>query len=126
MGRLIGILKLFRRDLIIMLLALKNRDTPGKVKGLLLAALLYLVLPVDIVPDAVPLAGVVDDAIIVPLAVEGLMKMLPGHVRRESEARAQHVLRYMPLLAVGASLFIICWLAMVIFALVKLFEAVFR
>lgn len=125
MGRLIGIFKLFRRDLIIMLLALKNRETPGKVKGLLIAALLYLIFPVDIIPDAVPLAGVLDDAIVVPLAVEGLMKLLPGQVRRESEAQAQHVLRYAPAIVAGASLFIISWLALIIFGLVKLCQAVF-
>lgn len=125
MGRLIGIFKLFRRDLIIMLLALKNRETPGKVKGLLLAALLYLIFPVDIIPDAVPLAGIMDDAIIVPLAVEGLMKMLPGRVRSESEAQASHVLRYAPAIVAGASLFIILWLALIIFGIVKLIQAVF-
>ena len=125
MGRLIGIFKLFRRDLIIMLLALKNRETPGKVKGLLLAALLYLIFPVDIIPDAVPLAGILDDAIVVPLAVEGLMKLLPGQVRRESEAQAQHVLRYAPAIVAGASLFIISWLALIIFGIVKLCQAVF-
>ena len=125
MGRLIGIFKLFRRDLIIMLLALKNRETPGKVKGLLIAALLYLIFPVDIIPDAVPLAGVLDDAIVVPLAVEGLMKLLPGQVRRESEAQAQHVLRYAPAIVAGASLFIISWLALIIFGIVKLCQAVF-
>jgi len=125
MGRLIGIFKLFRRDLIIMLLALKNRETPGKVKGLLIAALLYLIFPVDIIPDAVPLAGVLDDAIVVPLAVEGLMKLLPGQVRRESEAQAQYVLRYAPAIVAGASLFIILWLALIIFGIVKLCQAVF-
>ena len=125
MGRLIGIFKLFRRDLIIMLLALKNRETPGKVKGLLIAALLYLIFPVDIIPDAVPLAGVLDDAIVVPLAVEGLMKLLPGQVRRESEAQAQYVLRYASAIVAGASLFIILWLALIIFGIVKLCQAVF-
>lgn len=125
MGRLIGIFKLFRRDLIIMLLALKNRETPGKVKGLLVAALLYLIFPVDIVPDVIPLAGILDDAIIVPLAVEGLMKMLPGQVKRESEVQAQHVLRYAPAIVAGATLFILLWLSLIVLGIVKLCGAVF-
>ena len=125
MGRLIGIFKLFRRDLIIMLLALKNRETPGKVKGLLAAALLYLIFPIDIVPDAIPLAGILDDAIIVPLAVEGLMKMLPGQVKRESEAQAQHVLRYAPAIVAGATFFILLWLSLIVLGIVKLCGAIF-
>ena len=72
MGRILGLLRLFRRDIIVMLMALKERDTPGKVKGLLLLSILYLISPIDIIPDAVPFFGFLDDAVIVPTAICGL------------------------------------------------------
>lgn len=71
MGRILGLLRLFRRDIIVMLMALKERDTPGKVKGLLLLSILYLISPIDLIPDAVPFFGFLDDAVIVPTAICG-------------------------------------------------------
>ncbi|MBO6203168.1 MAG: DUF1232 domain-containing protein, partial [Selenomonas sp.] len=84
MRRILTFLKLFRYDLLVMLVALKHRDTPRNVKGLLIAAILYLVSPIDLIPDAVPLAGIIDDAVIVPAVVMGLTNMLPAHVRYQA------------------------------------------
>ena len=42
MGRLLGVLRLFRHDILVMLLSLKSRQTPRKVKGMMLLAILYL------------------------------------------------------------------------------------
>ena len=66
--RIWGFLKLFRRDLIIMLLAMRNPATPKAVKGLFAVAVLYLISPVDLIPDTIPFLGMMDDAVIVPAA----------------------------------------------------------
>ena len=47
MGRLLGVLRLFRHDILVMLLSLKSRQTPRKVKGMMLLAILYLLSPID-------------------------------------------------------------------------------
>jgi len=117
MRRILTFLKLFRYDLLVMLVALKHRDTPRNVKGLLVAAILYLVSPIDLIPDAIPLAGIIDDAVIVPAAVMGLTNMLPAHVRCQAEAQAGKMLRYMPAILFAATLFVICWLGLVIYGL---------
>ena len=120
MKRILMFLKLFRYDLLVMLVALKHRDTPKNVKGLLLAAILYLVSPIDLIPDAVPLAGIIDDAVIVPAAVMGLTNMLPRNVRYQAEAQADKMLRYMPVILGAATLFIICWLGLIVYGLYRL------
>jgi uncharacterized membrane protein YkvA (DUF1232 family) len=43
-------------------------------KALLVAALGYLVVPIDLVPDFVPVAGQFDDAIVVALALRGVLR----------------------------------------------------
>ena len=120
MRRFLSFLKLFRYDLLVMLVALKHRDTPKNVKGLLIAAILYLVSPIDLIPDAIPLAGVIDDAVIVPAAIMGLTNMLPSHVRYYAEDQAGKMLRYMPVILAATTLFVICWLGIIIFGLYKL------
>ena len=122
MRRIWGLLKIFRRDLIVMILALFNRETPVKVKGLLLLAIAYLLSPFDIMPDTIPLAGLIDDAVILPAAICGLKNMLPNKVLQASETKAGRVARQTPLLIVAASTIILLWLALVfyiIFSLVK-------
>ncbi len=120
MRRILTFLKLFRYDLLVMLVALKHRDTPKNVKGLLLAAILYLLSPIDLIPDAIPLAGVIDDVVIVPAAVLGLTKLLPSHVRYYAEEQAGRMLRYMPVILVAASLFVLCWAGLLVYGLYRL------
>ncbi len=54
--------------------ALRAPSTPLWKKGIFVAALAYLVLPVDMVPDVVPIVGWLDDVGILAIAVSQLLK----------------------------------------------------
>jgi uncharacterized membrane protein YkvA (DUF1232 family) len=113
--------KMFRRDLLIMLIALKNPGTPKYVRNLMIAALVYLISPIDIIPDTIPVLGLVDDAVIVPIAVYGLMQFLPAHVRQESEEKADWLGKKMPYLLVAISIVVLVWIFLMIYGLYSLF-----
>ena len=121
MNRILTFLKLFRRDILVMLLAVFHRDTPMKVRGLMLAAILYLLSPIDIIPDTIPLLGVMDDVILVPTAVYGLMNLLPEQVRRNSEDKASGLIRRGAVLVIAASIAVLLWLCLLIFGIYTLF-----
>lgn len=120
MRRFLSFLKLFRYDLLVLLSALRHRDTPRRIKGILALAVIYLVSPIDIIPDAVPLAGVLDDMVIVPAAICGLTNMLPAHVRWDAERKAERICRYMPLLLIAASLFVLLWVGLLVYGVYRL------
>lgn len=120
MGRILFFLRMFRHDIIVMVLSVFHRDTPKKVRGLLLAAILYLISPIDIIPDTIPFFGVMDDAIIVPMAIETLLGMLPYHVRQYGEAKAGKVTRHMSAIVIGASVFVAVWMGLVLWGLYRL------
>lgn len=120
MRKILSFLKIFRYDLLVMLAAVRHPDTPRRVKGLLALAFIYLISPIDLIPDAIPLAGVVDDAVVVPAAVMGLKNLLPTHVRRYAEGQADAVSRYMPAVLIVASLFIFSWVFMIVYGLYRL------
>lgn len=59
---------------------------PRRVKLVLAAAIVYLVSPLDLVPDLMPILGYVDDVVIGAVVVDGIL----SHVDRTL------VLRYWP------------------------------
>ncbi len=46
-----------------------DRDTPNRVRFTLLGALAYFILPMDVIPDLLPIIGFADDASILSAAL---------------------------------------------------------
>ncbi|HVE53197.1 MAG TPA: YkvA family protein [Ramlibacter sp.] len=67
--------------------ALRHPAAPGWLKlGTGLIAL-YLFSPIDLLPDFIPGIGIVDDIVLVPLAIRWLLKRLPAEITRSTAAR---------------------------------------
>lgn len=64
--------------------ALRHPDAPRWLKFGSAGLLLYVVSPIDLIPDVIPILGVVDDLVIVPLAMRWMLKRLPAHLRAPS------------------------------------------
>jgi len=67
--------------------ALRHPDAPVWLKPATAMLLLYLVSPLDLMPDALPIIGLVDDLVLLPLAVGWMLAMLPGSLREEIAVR---------------------------------------
>ncbi|TFZ04161.1 YkvA family protein [Ramlibacter humi] len=68
--------------------ALRHPLAPGWFKLGVALAVLYLISPFDFVPDFIPFFGVVDDLVLVPLALRWLLQRLPPEVAQAAAARA--------------------------------------
>lgn len=68
--------------------ALKDSRTPWYARFTALLSIIYLLSPADILPDIIPLAGYVDDIIIVPFLLNMATKLLPAGVRTIAEQKA--------------------------------------
>jgi uncharacterized membrane protein YkvA (DUF1232 family) len=53
---------------------LKDRRVSPARKALLLALIAYLAMPIDLIPDFIPIAGQLDDAIIVAVVLRGVLR----------------------------------------------------
>jgi uncharacterized membrane protein YkvA (DUF1232 family) len=61
--------------------------TPSRVKGILMAALAYFVLPTDVIPDFIAGIGFTDDAAVLAMAISLVSSQIkPEHRRRAREA----------------------------------------
>jgi uncharacterized membrane protein YkvA (DUF1232 family) len=70
----------FRRELAIAWRTFRHVGTPAYVKAMLVVAVLYLVSPIDFIPDAIPVLGWLDDIGIVAALLTIAQKMLPVEI----------------------------------------------
>jgi uncharacterized membrane protein YkvA (DUF1232 family) len=68
--------------------ALRHPQAPRWLQLGALGIVLYLLSPVDLIPDVVPLFGVLDDLVVIPFAIRWLIKRLPPPLRAAAEQRA--------------------------------------
>lgn len=68
--------------------AVRHPLAPNWLKWGTAGIVLYLVSPVDLIPDVIPVIGLLDDVILVPLAIRWLLKHLPANIREDLARRA--------------------------------------
>ena len=78
----------FATDLVAAYYCAMDPKTPFRVKGTLLAALAYFVLPIDVLPDLLVLVGFTDDLAVLMAAI-GLVS---SHMSEEHYAKARETL----------------------------------
>ncbi|MCY0858156.1 YkvA family protein [Cupriavidus sp. D39] len=79
---------LVRRDGRLLWYALRHPDAPRWLRPAAFGLVLYAISPVDLIPDFIPVLGLMDDVVLIPLAVHFILRCLPPHVLRQAEARA--------------------------------------
>jgi len=67
---------------------MRDPRTPLPLKGLLAAALVYLAVPIDLIPDAIPILGQADDLTVLMLVLDLFIANAPPEVRRDHVERA--------------------------------------
>jgi uncharacterized membrane protein YkvA (DUF1232 family) len=78
----------FAEDLLAAYYCAFDRVTPLRVKAALLGALAYFVMPIDALPDLLPLLGYADDAAVLLTA----LRLVDAHVRPEHREAARQAL----------------------------------
>jgi uncharacterized membrane protein YkvA (DUF1232 family) len=80
----------FAEDLLAAYYCAFDRDTPAHVKASLVAALGYFILPIDTIPDLLPVLGFADDAAVLAAVLRLVAtSILPEHRAAAREALAQ-------------------------------------
>jgi uncharacterized membrane protein YkvA (DUF1232 family) len=96
-------------------LAARDPDTPwhARIFGLFIAA--YALSPIDLVPDFIPLLGLVDDALIIPAGIWLFLKMLPdGRFDRHRAIAAEAADR--PRSRAGLLIVVAIWIGLALLA----------
>ncbi|HSU49039.1 MAG TPA: YkvA family protein [Segetibacter sp.] len=76
--------KRLKSDARILVIAYKDIRTPTGAKLLIALAVGYLLSPIDLIPDFIPVLGLLDDLIIAPILISASLKLIPKSVLEEA------------------------------------------
>lgn len=80
--------KLLKAEIHILVLAYSDKRTPFLAKLVIGLTIGYLLSPIDLIPDFIPIFGLLDDLIIVPLLILLSIKLIPSTVLQDARKRA--------------------------------------
>lgn len=75
---------------------LQSKDVPTKAKTLIIGALGYLILPVDLVPDFIPALGFTDDLTALMVVLRNLYKYITPEISARAKVQTEKLLKQPP------------------------------
>lgn len=72
--------KTMKSELGLIYLAFKHQRTPWYAKALIALVISYVLSPIDLIPDFIPVLGYLDDLIIAPAGIALAIKLIPEDV----------------------------------------------
>jgi uncharacterized membrane protein YkvA (DUF1232 family) len=85
-----------KTELLALYLAARHPQTPWYAKLVVAGFVAYAVTPVDLFPDALPILGLIDDLIFVPIAIALAVRFVPSPVLAECRLRAHERITAQP------------------------------
>ena len=101
-----------KRNLLALWFAYRHPQTPVLAKILAVVVVGYAFSPIDLIPDFIPIAGYLDEFILLPGAVYLIFKMIPQPVLDECHARADaflHEHQHRPRNYIAAAIIVLIW-----------------
>ena len=68
--------------------AARDPRTPWYARLLVAGIVAYALSPIDLIPDFVPVLGLLDDAILLPLGIALALRIIPAEVMADARGRA--------------------------------------
>jgi uncharacterized membrane protein YkvA (DUF1232 family) len=95
---LIALWKLFR-----------HAETPRAAKIVAIATLAYALSPIDLIPDFIPVLGMLDDLVLIPLGIALAARLTPRPLWQARLAEAEASREKLPRLWWGAAVVLLIW-----------------
>ena len=82
--------KQLKKQIVIVYLAYMHKDVKWYKKAFLLLILIYAASPIDLIPDFIPILGLLDDIILIPLGIIIAIKIIPESIWEECKLAAEN------------------------------------
>jgi len=110
MGRLSRWARTLKRESLALSYVARDPRTPWYAKLLAGALVAYAFSPIDLIPDFIPVLGLLDDLLLLPAGIWLVLKLVPEAVLAESRTRAEAALER-PTSRVAAVVILLVWIA---------------
>ncbi|KQT82497.1 DUF1232 domain-containing protein [Aurantimonas sp. Leaf443] len=99
-----------KRDVVALWIAARDPRTPWPAKLAAGAVAAYALSPIDLIPDFIPVLGLLDDAILLPLGILLALRLVPAPLMAEFRAEAA-AREGRPRSRGGAAVIVVLWIA---------------
>jgi uncharacterized membrane protein YkvA (DUF1232 family) len=79
---------MLKKEILILYFGLQDSRATLLSKLAAVLSVIYLLSPIDLIPDFIPFFGYIDDIVVVPMLLNLAIKLLPADVREESIVKA--------------------------------------
>ena len=74
-------------QILVLYYVMKSPDVPLKTKSIVIGALGYLILPIDLIPDVIPVLGFTDDAAAIAMAYKAVKDSITPDIEKQAHGK---------------------------------------
>lgn len=100
--------------------AWRHPETPGYLRSMIALLLLYVVSPIDFLPDYIPFLGITDDAAVISMGILYITRLLPDHIRIECLQASTNWNRRISYLTAVLAVIGLAWILLILYGLYTL------
>jgi uncharacterized membrane protein YkvA (DUF1232 family) len=100
--------RVLKADVIALALALRDPRVPWYARAVGACVIAYALSPIDLIPDFIPVVGLLDDLVLVPLGLVLMVRLIPAEILAEHRAAAAAIV-VRPVSRAGAAAVIGIW-----------------
>jgi uncharacterized membrane protein YkvA (DUF1232 family) len=103
-----------RRETLALAIACRDPRTPWPAKAVAVLVVAYALSPIDLIPDFIPVLGLLDELILLPIGIWVAMRLIPAEVWEDARRRAAERIeadRQSSGRWVAAAVIVLLWLA---------------
>jgi len=102
-----------KSNILLLYQGLGDPRVPLLVKVLSLLIVAYIINPIDLIPDFIPVLGLLDEVILVPIFLSFTMRLVPGEIRHEYEQEETGEIEDKRLSYLGSVMILIIWCVLI-------------
>ncbi len=99
-----------KSNVISMVYAMRHPGTPWYARLFVALLVAYVVSPIDLIPDFIPVIGYLDDLVLIPIGVMIATRMIPSYVWNECKMTARTAVIPRSLYYLGVGIVLVGWI----------------
>jgi uncharacterized membrane protein YkvA (DUF1232 family) len=109
-----------KRELKVLQIAVTHKLVPWYAKAIIILTIAYALSPIDLIPDFIPVLGLLDDLIILPFLIYIAIKLIPKDVIQYCRQQAEKTELKDKKNIIAGGVIILIWITTLVWLIVKL------